>query len=294
MSDLCAAFSSGDFVITAELTPTKGTHTASFLSKAAQLRDHITAINVTDCHAARMTMSPLAAAVLLQQQGIESIMQLTTRDRNRIALQADLLGAWALGVRNVTFMGGDPPKNGDHPDAKGVFDVYASQLIAAAQGLARNRDYNGNQLDGGASYTIGAVVNPGSSDQHGELERMQQKCTAGATFFQTQAVYDTTLFSAFIERVRSRKEMRDTKILAGIIPLKSASMARYLNHNVPGIKVPEELIEEIAAADDAAAVSIAQCRRIMQPLRSLCDGVHVMAIGWERHIPAIINGIRDG
>ena len=289
MGRLRTALNNGDFVITAEIAPPKGTNPAALFDSEKWLRGQVTAVNVTDSHAARMAMSPLAASVLLIQKGIEPIMQLTTRDRNRIALQADLLGGWALGIRNVSFMGGDPPTNGDHPNAKGVFDLYASQLIATARGLAENHDHSGNALDGGAEYTIGAVVNPGAANPDSEIERMEQKREAGAMFFQTQAIYDPVAFDAFIDRIHNR----DAKILAGIIPVKSERMARYMNKHVPGIDVPEILIREIAESKDPVATSIAQCRRILQQIRPLCDGVHIMAIGWERYIPDILTDYRE-
>ncbi|MCK5361326.1 MAG: methylenetetrahydrofolate reductase, partial [Gammaproteobacteria bacterium] len=188
MSNLEQALASEKFVVTCELNPPKGTDVAPLLEKADQLRNVVDAFNLTDSHAARMAMTPLAVAHLLVDQGLEPILQITTRDRNRIALQGDLLGADALGVHNVVFMGGDPPSNGDHPDAKPVFDVYSSAMLKAATSLQAGTDMAGNPLSGRPRFCIGAVVNPGATDLDEEIMRMAEKIDAGATFFQTQAV----------------------------------------------------------------------------------------------------------
>ena len=237
-----------------------------------------------------MAMAPMAVSHLLIDQGVEPIMQITSRDRNRIAIQADLLGAWALGVRNIAFMGGDPPKNGDHPDAKGVFDVVSSSIITAAAGMRRGTDMAGNALDGSPDFCIGAVVNPGAGNLDAEIERMIQKLEAGATFFQTQAVYDPGTF----ERFASRIDSLDVHLLAGIIPVKSPKMAAYMNENVPGIEVPDALIRKIADATDRAATSSEISASIISEIRPMCRGVHVMAIGWEDKVPGILEaaGVR--
>lgn len=278
------------FVVTGELTPPKGTTLTPLLERADGLDGHVDAINITDSHAARMSMAPIAVCHALIQRGIDPIMQMTSRDRNRIAMQSDLLAAWSLGVRNIAFMGGDPPKNGDHPEAKGVFDVFSSTIIEAAAGMSEGRDMAGNPLDGNADFRIGAVVNPGATDLDGEIRRMIEKYEAGASFFQTQAIYDPAAFEAFIRRTESI----DVPILAGIIPIKSLKMAAYMNEKVPGVNIPQALIRKIEEASDRAAVSCEITADIIEAIRPLCRGVHVMALGWEEKIPDILEaaGVR--
>ena len=290
MSHLGTALDGEGFVVTSELTPPKGTSLDSLLERARALRRHVDAFNVTDSHAARMAMAPMAVSHLLLDHGLEPIMQITGRDRNRIAIQADLLGAWALGVRNIAFMGGDPPKNGDHPDAKGVFDVVSAAIIRAAAGMSTGTDMAGNALDGSPEFRIGAVVNPGAKDLDQEIDRMTGKIEAGATFFQTQAVYDPGAFERFVKRVDSL----DVPLLAGILPVKSPKMAAYMNEHVPGIDVPEALIRKIARAGDRAAASGEIAASIISRIRPMCQGVHVMAIGWEDKVPGILEaaGVR--
>ena len=290
MGQLKIALDGGGFVVTSELTPPKGTSLESLLARAQALSGHVDAFNVTDSHAARMAMAPMAVSHLLIDHGVEPIMQITSRDRNRIAIQADLLGAWALGVRNIAFMGGDPPKNGDHPDAKAVFDVVSSSIIAAAAGMSRGTDMTGNALDGTPDFCIGAVVNPGAKNLDQEIERMVEKLEAGATFFQTQAVYDPGAFERFVDRIDSL----GVRLLAGIIPIKSPKMAAYMNEKVPGIEVPDALIRKIADSSDRAATSTEISASIISEIRPMCRGVHVMAIGWEDKVPGILEaaGVR--
>ena len=290
MSHLGTALDGEGFVVTSELTPPKGTSLDPLLERARALRRHVDAFNVTDSHAARMAMAPMAVSHLLLDHGLEPIMQITGRDRNRIAIQADLLGAWALGVRNIAFMGGDPPKNGDHPDAKGVFDVVSAAIIRAAAGMRNGTDMAGNALDGSPEFCIGAVVNPGAKDLDKEIDRMAEKREAGATFFQTQAVYDPGAFERFVNKVDSL----EVPLLAGILPVKSPKMATYMNENVPGIDVPEALIRKLADASDRAATSSELSASIIEAIRPMCRGVHVMAIGWEDKVPGILEaaGVR--
>jgi len=261
------------------------------LDKAERLQHLVDGFNLTDSHAARMAMTPLAAAHLLVDRGLEPILQITTRDRNRIALQGDLLGADALGVHNIVFMGGDPPSAGDHPDAKPVFDVYSSQMLAAASSLQAGTDMAGNRISGRPHFCIGAVVNPGAADLDEEIMRMSEKIDAGASFFQTQAVYDPAAFAVFAKAAAQFP----VPVLAGIIPLKSVKQARYMNDRVPGINVPDAVIQAIGDAEDSAAASLAIAARTIKALDGMCQGLHIMAIGWEAHIPALLEqaGIRS-
>ena len=225
-SELLRSFSesleSGKFVVTAELNPPKGTDLRALLERAELLRGWVDALNLTDSAGANMTMSPIAAARELLGRGIEPIVQFTGRDRNRIALEADMLAASALGVTNLLCMSGDPPGAGDHPDAVGVFDLRAETLLDAASKLNAGTDLYGNRLSGTPRLFPGAVVNPGADDQERELARMEEKVRLGAAFFQTQAVYDPAAFESFM----SRAGRHGVPVLAGIIVLKSARMAR--------------------------------------------------------------------
>ncbi len=284
MTRLSNIIDSDRFIITSELNPPKGTRLDALFEKAQQLEPYVDAFNVTDSHAAHMSMAPLAAAHLLKQRGVEPILQVTTRDRNRIALQGDLLGAFALGVENVVFMGGDPPSAGDHPDAKPVFDVFSSMMLKAARGMQDGHDMAGNPLDGNPAFCLGAVCNPGADDLDDELRRMEEKLDAGARFFQTQAIFEPDKFERFVRA----SEGLDATLLAGIIPLKSVRMARYMNTRVPGIHIPETLVQQISDVKDRRSVSIDIAAGIAKQVRGMCRGLHIMAIGWEDVIPDVI------
>ena len=275
---------SGKFVVTAELNPPKGTNLEPLFAHAERLKNDIDAFNLTDSHSARMSMAPLGAASLLVQRGVEPILQVTCRDRNRIALQSDLLAAHALGVRNVLTMTGDTPAAGDHPDAKGVFDVDGIGLLRAVAALQSGRDLGGQALRGAPDFCVGAVVNPGAPDLPKELGRMRDKMAQGTRFFQTQAVYDPAAFAGFMEKVRDDK----VSILASFIVLRSANMARRLN-TVPGISIPDALIQEMENAAEPARQGIVIAGRIIRELRNLAHGIHLIAIGQESRIPEILD-----
>ncbi len=283
-SQMAAKFERGEFLVTSELTPPKGTALEALFAKADMLSTRVDAFNVTDCHGARMAMSPMAVSHLLLDRGVEPIMQMTSRDRNRLGQQSDLLGAHALGIRNVVFMGGDPPTNGDHPDAKPVFDLASSELLAAGRGLNAGSDYAGNALKGSTDFLVGAVCNPGADDIEAELAKLADKLEGGARFFQTQAVYEAESFMRFNERAQ---EM-GAYLLAGIIPLKSPKMARFLHDKVPGISIPDHIMTQVDAASDATVTAIEISASVIRDLKSISSGVHVMAIGWEDHVPAIL------
>ena len=285
MQPFSEALQTGKFVVTAELNPPKGTDLRPLLERAELLRGWVDALNLTDSAGATMTMAPIAAAHELLQRGIEPILQFTGRDRNRIALEADMLAASAMGVTNLLCMSGDPPGAGDHPDAVGVFDLRAETLLEAASKLNGGTDLYGNKLSGAPRLFPGAVVNPGADDIERELARMEEKVRLGATFFQTQAVYEPTEFESFM----SRANRFGVPVIAGIIVLKSARMARYLNERLPGVHVPQSLIDEIEAADDPGAAGVEIAARLIRDLHGMCQGVHVMAIGWESRIPAILS-----
>lgn len=284
MSSFAESLSSGRFLVTAELNPPKGTDLTDLVKKAESLRGWVDAFNLTDSASAVMTMAPLGAAVALRQHGFEAIVQLTGRDRNRIAIQGDLLAGASLGVETIVCMGGDPPGAGDHPDAKGVFDFDTIALLKAAKSMNGGTDFMGKALKGSPHYTIGAVANPGANDLDKEIARMEEKVQEGAEFFQTQAVYEPAVFAKFMERAGAFGK----PILAGFIILKSGDMARRLNETLPGVSVPDALIQEMDAAEDRSAKSIEIGGRIISEIKSMCQGVHIMAIGWESRIPAML------
>lgn len=274
------------FVVTTELTPPKGIDLSDLFAKADALKGYADAVNLTESPRARMAVEPKSVAHLLMDRGIEPIVQITARDRNRIAIQADILGATVLGVRNFVFMTGDNPKNGDHPDTKGVFDISTLEMLSCARSLRDGRDMTGNELKGKPHLFLGATANPGASDLKAEGENTRRKIDAGAQFFQTQAIYDTDMLARYLEEAK----LGDVALIAGIIPLKSAKMAAWVNGNLHGVHVPQPLVEELikAGPEREAEVGIEIAARTVRAARKLCAGVHIMSIGWEHRIPDIL------
>ncbi len=287
MSKLKDSLEAGTFTFTAELIPPKGTNLESMFEKAEILNGLVTAFNLTDSYTAKMSMSPLAAARLLLDRGIESILQFTCRDRNRIALQGDLLGASALGLSNIMCMGGDPPTIGDHPEAKPVFDFDAVSLLGAITTLSQGHDIHDNPLRGTPQFFTGAVTNPGADDLEWEINRLGQKIDAGAQFFQTQAVYESVAYEKFANATAKY----NVPFLPSIILLKSGDMARMFNEKVPGITVPDDIVKEMddaATPEEKSTKSIEIAARTIRELRPLCQGVHLIAAGWESKLPQVI------
>ncbi|MEW6189593.1 MAG: methylenetetrahydrofolate reductase [Actinomycetota bacterium] len=276
---------SGEFVITAEVGPPKGTDVHEMLHAADLLKERVSAVNVTDNQSSVMRLSSLAACYLLKERDIDPIFQLTCRDRNRLALQSDLLGAAALGIENVLALTGDHPVVGDHPSSKAVFDLDSVQLLQIIHSLNEGRDMSGNELDGPTNFCPGATVTPGAIPLEPQLLKFEKKVKAGAIFFQTQAVYELEKFREFMDYARQFR----VKILAGILLLKSAGMARYLNKKVPGIFVPKNLIDELEKASDPSQKGIEIAARQIQELQEICDGAHIMAIGAEEKVPKILD-----
>lgn len=290
MNRLAGKIQAHEFVVTSELTPPKGIDLTELFAKAQALQAWVDAFNLTESPRARMAVEPKSVGHLLLTRGIEPIVQITARDRNRIAIQADLLGGALLGLTNFVFMSGDPPAKGDHPEAKPVFDLNSNEMLRAAHALASGRDLGGRELQGSPpSFFLGATANPGAQDLEAEAVNTRRKIDAGAQFLQTQAVYDPSTLERFLEAVK----LDGVAIITGIIPLKSAKMAGWLNANVPGIRVPEALIKEMEGAAPGGAqaelkTSIDIAARTIRSVRNLCAGVHMMALGWESHIPAIL------
>jgi 5,10-methylenetetrahydrofolate reductase len=276
---------SGKFIITAELNPPKGTDLTDVLKKAEALKGRVDAFNLTDSASAVMTMAPIPVAYRLLEIGVEPILQITSRDRNRIAVQGDMLGASQLGVSTMVFMGGDPPQNGDNPEAKPVFDLDTISLIKLSGSMNGGKDLAGKDLKGTPHFTAGAVANPGNPNVDQEIQRMQEKIDAGAQFFQTQAVYDVDGFARFMERANKL----NTPLIVGHIVIKSGPMATRLNETLPGVHVPEDIIAAMDAAEDKSAKSIEIGGKLIAEMKKHCQGVHIMAIGWENRIPAILD-----
>jgi methylenetetrahydrofolate reductase (NADPH) len=280
---------SGKFAISCEFGPLKGTDTSEIKENIEVLKGKVDAANVTDQQSSVMRLGAMVTSYLAAQGGLEPIFQMTCRDRNRIALQSDLLSAWVLGIKNVLALTGDLPQLGDHPEAKGVFDLDSVTLLRAITRLNEGFDLAGNELIGKPSFYPGAVVKV-ESDTEASMElqiaKMEKKIAAGARFFQTQAVYDAESFGKFMKRVSQFK----VPVMAGIIPLKNAGMARYMNANVAGVRVPDELIQKMADApkEDRAATGIQIAADLIKQLKPMCQGVHIMAIGWEKMVPEII------
>ncbi len=284
---LAAKLQSGSFVVTTELTPPKGVDLSDLFARAEAVRPYVDAVNLTESPRARMAIEPTAVAHLLLDRGVQPIVQFTARDRNRIALQSDILGAAALGVGNFVFMTGDSPAHGDHPDARGVFDLYASEMLRAAHALSSGHDLAGNPLKGAPRLFVGATANPSAADFKAEVNNTRRKIDAGAEFLQTQAVYDLTQLERFMEALKPGS----VAVLAGVIPLKSARMAAWLHDHVPGIRVPDELLREMnaaAASGAEAETGVDIAARIVREVRPLCAGVHLMTLGWENRIPEIL------
>jgi 5,10-methylenetetrahydrofolate reductase len=281
----CDKLKQGKFVVTSEIGPPKGIDLRETLEDAQLIRPRVDAINVTDLQSSVLRVGSLAVCSLLRGSGIEPIFQMTCRDRNRLALQSDLLSAGALGIENLLLLTGDYPTLGDHPEAKPVFDLDSVQLIQVAKMLESGKDMKGNALKGSPKFCIGAVVNPGADPLEPEIIKMEKKIEAGAQFFQTQAVYDIDLFEKFLDSIKHIK----VPILAGIVLLKSAGMAKYMNKNVAGIFVPDDLIKEMEEASDKSAKSIEIAARLIKALKPLCRGIHLMPIGWDKKVPAVLD-----
>jgi 5,10-methylenetetrahydrofolate reductase len=275
----------GKFLVTSEIGPPKGIETKTILEDAELIRGRVDAINVTDLQSSVMRLGSLAVCSLLKQRGFEPIFQLTCRDRNRLALQSDLLSAASLGIENVLLLTGDHPTLGDHPEAKPVFDLDSVQLLQVANKLQEGLDMKENKLEGlPPKFCLGAVVNPGADPLEPQLIKMEKKIEAGAEFFQTQAIYDIKIFENFLSKIKHLK----TTVLAGIVLLKSAGMAKYMNKNVAGVFVPDNLIKEMQESKDKVAKSVEIAARLIKELKPMCLGIHIMPIGWDKVVPRVL------
>jgi len=283
------ALTSGEFIVTGEIGPPKGTNLEPMLHHIDMLKDKVHAMNLTDHQSAVMRFPSLGGTLAVKERGGEPILQMTCRDRNRLALQADLLFAYTRGVTNVLCLTGDSVTVGDHKTAKGVFDIDSCQLLHTIRTLESGKDMGGNELNGTPEFCAGAIVTPEAEPLEPQLIKFEKKVAAGADFIQTQAIYDLDNFRRFMDYARKF----NVKILAGIVLLVGARMAKFMNNNVPGIFVPQALIDELAAAPKGTALKkgIEIAGRMIRQIReeNLCDGVHVMAIGKEEVVPEILD-----
>jgi len=277
---------SGKFLVTSEIGPPKGIETKIILEDAELIRGRVDGINVTDLQSSVMRLGSLATCALLKQRDFEPIFQLTCRDRNRLALQSDILSAAALGIENLLILTGDHTTLGDHPEAKPVFDLDSVQLLGVVRKLQEGSDMNGNKLEGlPPKFCVGAVVNPGADPIEPQILKMEKKIEAGAEFFQTQAVYDIKVFENFLSKIKHLK----TTILAGVVLLKSAGMARYMNKNVAGVFIPDNLIKEMEETKDKVTKSVEIAARLIKELKPMCQGIHIMPIGWDKKVPLVLD-----
>jgi len=282
------ALDSGKFVVTAEITPPKGTAVDETLENIDLLKDQVDALNVADNRGAIMRLNPLAVCHLIKERGGEPVLQLSCRDRNRLSLQSDLLSAHVLGIHNVLCITGDHITLGDHSEAKPVYDLDSVQLLQAVKLLKEGKDMGGSELKGSAELYAGAIVVTEANPLEPQLLKFEKKVKAGAAFFQTQAIFDMDKFKIFMKYARQFK----VKILAGIVLLESADMARDMNENFPGVSVPQDLIEEMAGVEreKILAKGIEISGRIIKQIKedALSDGVHIMAGRNEKAVPDIL------
>ena len=281
-------FDNGQFVVTAEVGPPKGIHVDHLVEEAKEYLSGITAVNVTDNQSSVMRMGSLPTCVALKNAGLTPILQLTCRDRNRIALQSELLGAAMLGIDNILCLTGDHTKMGDHPGAKPVFDLDSVSLLHTACQLEKGVDLGGQPLVGEPpKFAKGAVVSPISDSIDAQLAKMERKVMAGADYFQTQAVFEPEKFIAFMEKAKQFGK----PVQLGVIIPKNAGMCKFMNRNVAGVHVPQDMIDALAADKERAKAGITGVEiaaKIIKECRPYCQGVHIMALGWESKVPEVL------
>ncbi|HOO56780.1 MAG TPA: methylenetetrahydrofolate reductase [bacterium] len=292
-SNLEKLLASGKFAVTSELGPPKGTDVAAIEKKAGYLKGKVDAVNITDNQTAIVRMSSIATSKILIDLGLEPVMQMVSRDRNRLAMQSDLFGAYALGIRNVLCLTGDHQKFGNHPQAKGVFDLDSIQMLKMVKAMRdEGKVLCGDEISGGFEMFIGAAANPFGDPFVARVPRLAKKAEAGADFIQTQCIFDMDRFSKWLAGAVDRGLDKKVHILAGVTPLKSAGMANYMNKNVAGINVPEEIIERLkgVAKEKQADEGIKICVEQIQQIKEMkgISGIHLMAIEWEHRVPEIL------
>jgi len=293
VSDLQATLEAGTFAVTGEIGPPKGTNIAPALHEADEyLKGNVVAVNVTDIQTAVMRFGSMATCHLLLDHGIEPVFQMVCRDRNRLALESDLLSAWGLGIRNVLCITGDHTTMGDHPGAKPVYDLDSVGLVEAVSRLESGTDMgvdmkgNPNKLDGVPTFFTGAVVTPCADEVEPQIIKLEKKVEAGAQFIQTQAVYDPKAFEDFMKRVAHIK----VPIMVGIVVLKNLGMAKYMNRSVPGVVVPDAIMDRMkdVPKEDRKKVATEIAGELVRDMKDMCQGAHLMTLGWDDTVPGII------
>ena len=292
-SRLKKVLTANHFAVTAECGPPKGAAPEAIRKKGALLKAFVDSVNVTDNQTGVVRLSSLAACVLLSQDGLDPVLQMVTRDRNRIALQSDVLGASALGIRNILCLSGDHQSFGNQPEAKGVFDLDSIQLIQTIRQMRdTSRIIGGEELAEPPQLFIGAVANPFAHPLAYRVVRLGKKIKAGAEFIQTQCIYNLDRFREFMREARDRGYDKQVHILGGLTPLKSARMAEYMSQNVAGMDVPEEIIKRMksVAPKEQRQEGIRIAVETIRALREIegVHGVHIMAIEWEEVVPQIV------
>jgi 5,10-methylenetetrahydrofolate reductase len=277
---------SGKFVVVAELQPPKGNNLSELYEHAELLKGRVDAINVPDLQNAIMRLGSLSVCALLRGRGLETIYNLSCSDRNRLALQSELLNASALGLKNILVLQGDPPSIGDHFEARAVFDLDAMGLLSATKRLQEGYDLVGNDLQGKPQFCVGTLINAAARGHVLDLEimDMEKKIRLGAEFFFTHSIYDVSLFEPFVKKAAQFK----VPIIAGITLLKSVGMARYVNKHVEGAFIPDSIIDQLTKASDKQKASIEIAGGLIKALKPLCQGVQIIPLGWERQIPALL------
>ena len=280
------------FIVTCEIDPPKGTNVDEFLDKVDMVKDHVDAINVGDNQRAVMRAAALAVCRLLKERGIETIMEVTTRYRNRIAIQSDMLGAAILGVENILLLAGHEPSVGDHAEATPVHDLDAVSLVNAAVALAKGTDMTGHPLNEAPEFCLGVTATPGLVSDKLHLDELKQQIASGVHFIQTQPIYEAEVLERFIDSIGSFK----VPVIVGHIMLKSASMARFMNSNFPGVTVPEKVIEKLEGLNREQLVetSLQISIELIERMKPHCQGVYFIPTGWEVHVPRIIEAVAGG
>jgi len=281
----------GHFAFTGELGPPQGANVEAIKKKASHLKGMVDAVNITDNQTAVVRMASWAAGLIAIQEGLEPNYQMVCRDRNRIAMQSDILGAYAHGIRNMLCLSGDHQQFGNHPFTKGVFDIDSIQLISMVKGMRDNKKFlNGDDIDVAPQLFIGAAANPFAEPFEFRVHRLAKKIEAGADFIQTQCIYDMKRFREWLKQAQDMGLTEKISILAGVTPLKSGGMARYMAKNVSGIIIPDEIIDRIVKAPKPAEEGIKLCVEQIEELREMkgIRGVHIMAIEWEHRLPEIV------
>jgi methylenetetrahydrofolate reductase (NADPH) len=290
-SKLERALEAGHFVVTGELGPPKGADITQMKHHAEGMRNHVEAYNITDNQTAIVRTSSIACGKTLVDMDLEPIIQIVVRDRNRICIQSDVLGAAALGIKNILCLAGDHQSFGNEPQSKGVYDIDSMQLLKGLKDLRDEKKFmGGEELDGEVSYYLGAVENPFADPFEYRVDRLEKKIKAGANFIQTQCIFDLDRFERWMQMVRDRGLHKRVKILGGVTPMKSLGAARYMKNSVSGITIPDELVDRLKGAEDKKAEGLKIAIETIERLKQIegVAGVHIMAIAWEEVVPEIV------